>query len=450
VVVALTNLLRSARNYAGDPTHRTILRGAAESISVRIAGVGLSYLANVVLSRLLGLSDYGKYAIALSWVMVLALPAKAGFDNSSLRYATIYLERGDWAALRGFIRFAAGTIIAISLVMAAAILIAGESYAHADHNLLVWAAPMVLALALLALFSVLMRTAQRVIASQFYEQMLRPSLVIAGAGALAFAGVALTAPKALMITNVAAFGALAALLIHFRSVFTGIKRQPPLYEPWRRWLAVSVPMLIMGIVQELMNHVEVILLGVMANARQAGLFAASWRLASLVPFVFVGLSVMAAPLIASAHERRAFDELFRISGLVARVGFGFAVVAALTLLATGRWLLELFGPDFAAAFPILAALLAGGTANAFTGVVGYLMILTSHEKQAVAIFAGALLLSVGLNLLLIPRFGAVGAAMASSSATAAWNFAMLIYVRRTIGIDASALALAPKFTLIKR
>jgi O-antigen/teichoic acid export membrane protein len=262
--------------------------------------------------------------------------------------------------------------------------------------------------------------------------------------------VALTAPKALMITNVAAFGALAALLIHFRSVFTGIKRQPPLYEPWRRWLAVSVPMLIMGIVQELMNHVEVILLGVMANARQAGLFAASWRLASLVPFVFVGLSVMAAPLIASAHERRAFDELFRISGLVARVGFGFAVVAALTLLATGRWLLELFGPDFAAAFPILAALLAGGTANAFTGVVGYLMILTGHEKQAVAIFAGALLLSVGLNLLLIPRFGAVGAAMASSSATAAWNFAMLVYVRRTIGIDASALALAPKFTLIKR
>jgi O-antigen/teichoic acid export membrane protein len=59
------------------------------------------------------------------------------------------------------------------------------------------------------------------------------------------------------------------------------------------------------------------------------------------------------------------------------------------------------------------------------------------------------LVSVVLNLLLIPRLGAVGAAIASSSATAAWNVAMLVYVRRTIGIDASALALAPKFAPTK-
>lgn len=442
---ALSSLLRSARIYASHATHRIVLRGAAESISVRVAGVALSYLANVTLSRLLGLSDYGKYAIALSWVLVLALPAKAGFDNSSLRYATIYIERGDSAALRGFIRFAARTVITISLVMGACILLAGARFAHADRFELVWAAGMVMPLALLALYSVLMRTAQRVIASQFYEQMLRPFLVIAGAGALAIAGAKLTAGNALMITTLAAFAALAVLITHFYAVFGSFIRARPDYAPWRQWVAVSVPMLIMGVVQELMNHVEVILLGLLADARQAGLFAASWRLASLVPFVFVGLSTMGAPLIASAHERGAFDELFRVSSLVAKVGFGFAIVGALGLFLAGEWLLTLFGSEFVAAYPVLATLLLGGIVNAFTGIVGYLMILTGRERQALAIFAGALLVSIGLNLLLIPRFGAVGAAVASSSATAVWNFAMLVYVRRTIGIDASALALAPRF-----
>jgi O-antigen/teichoic acid export membrane protein len=450
VPAALSSLLHSARTYASDPTHRIVLRGAVESISVRIAGVALSYLANVTLSRLLGLSDYGKYAIALSWILVLALPAKAGFDNSSLRYATIYIERGDAAALRGFIRFAAGTIIAISLVMGTAILTAGTRFANADRHELVWAALMVMPLALLGLFSVLMRTAQRVIASQFYEQMLRPSLVIVGALTLAVVGMKLTAGNALMVTTLAAFGALTAILLHFRSAFGRFGHARPHYEPWRQWLAISIPMLIMGVVQELMNHVEVILLGVMADAQQAGLFAASWRLASFVPFVFVGLSTMAAPLIASAHERRAFDELFRVSSLVARVGFGFAIVGALALLVAGKWLLGLFGGEFVAAYPVLVALLIGGTVNAFTGIVGYLMILTGRERQALTIFAGALVLSIALNLLLIPRFGAVGAAIASSSATAAWNLAMLVYVRRTIGIDASALALGPKSTLIER
>jgi O-antigen/teichoic acid export membrane protein len=83
-------------------------------------------------------------------------------------------------------------------------------------------------------------------------------------------------------------------------------------------------------------------------------------------------------------------------------------------------------------------------------VVAYYATLTGRERQALAIFAGALVLSISLNLLLIPRFGAIGAAAASSSATGAWNFVMLGYVRRTLGIDASALALRPKFTLIKR
>jgi len=74
--------------------------------------------------------------------------------------------------------------------------------------------------------------------------------------------------------------------------------------------------------------------------------------------------------------------------------------------------------------------------------VAYLMTMTGRQVHATMIFAGALVLSIVLNVLFIPRFGAAGAAVASSSATAAWNLVMLIYVRRTIGIDASALALA--------
>lgn len=441
---ALRSLFGSARRYVDDPTHKIVLRGAVESISVRVAGVALSYAATLLLSRLLGVSDYGRYAIALSWVLVLTLPAKAGFDNSSLRYATVYLERGDGSSLRAFIRFAAGTVTALSLGIGLLIYLVGQRIASVDPKLVVWAALMVLPLALLALYSVLMRTAQRVIASQFYEQMLRPALIILAVTGLTLTGEQLDAGHALMITSIAAFGALLILWMHFRRVFGTSLRNRPDFTPWREWLAVSVPMLIMGIVQELMNHVEIILLGVLASARYAGLFAASWRLASFVPFAFVGLSTMAAPLIASAHDRGASDELFRISALVARIGFAFAAAVTIALLLAGRWLLSLFGPDFTEAYRILATLLLGGLVNAFTGIVGYLMILTGREKQSLAIFAGALVLSIVLNLLLIPRFGAVGAAVASSSATIAWNLAMLVYVRRTMGIDASALALPPR------
>lgn len=149
-------------------------------------------------------------------------------------------------------------------------------------------------------------------------------------------------------------------------------------------------------------------------------------------------------MIASAFHRNERDELHRVARLSARLGLGFALLAALVLIGAGRWLLEIFGPEFTTAYPALLVLLLGGLVNASTGVVAYLMTLTGRERPALAIFVAALALSLALNLLLIPRLGVVGAAIASTSALSFWNVAMVFYVRRSIGIDASALGLSPR------
>jgi O-antigen/teichoic acid export membrane protein len=421
-----------------------LVHGAGLSMAVRIVGIALSYAANVLLSRTLGVDAYGEYVIALSWALTLTLPAKAGFDNSALRFSTIYLEREDYAGFRGFVRVAAAVIILLSLAIEALIWVAGAELIPVGPGTRAWAALLVLPLALLAFFSVIMRTARRILSSQFYEQILRPGVIIVGIGGMFLTGLRLNAASAMGLTVAASTAALVAIVIEVRRVLRGARTHQPRYDEWRQWLGVSAPMLLMGVVQELMNQVDIILLGQMADARAAALFAASWRLASLVPFALVGLATMGAPLIAAAHERGSMDDLQRVSKIVARLSFSFAVVSALVLYVLAKPLLGLFGPGFVAGRDTLSILLLGGVVNAFTGVVSYFATMTGRERQALAIFAAALALSVVLNLLLIPRFGVVGAALASSAATIAWNLALLIYVRHTIGIDASALALAPR------
>lgn len=428
-----------------DPIHRTILSAGGISMAVRLAGLALSFAANVYLSRLLGMSGYGEYVIALSWAMVLMLPAKAGFDNSALRFSSIYFESGEHGRLRGFIRVA-GTIVGlISLLLAAIVLVAGDRFMPVSDVTRTWTAALIPVLALLALHSVIMRTARRVIAAQFYEQVLRPLLLIAGAAAATlWLDQRLTAGSAMAITALAALAALAGLLVQLHRAMRVSRKHAPSYAGWRQWLAVSAPLLMLGVIQELMNQIDIILLGSLADEREAALFAASWRLASLVPFALIALATMAGPLIAAAYQRGATDELSRVAHVVARAGFAFALAAALALFLAGEWLLGLYGPEFRAGQAVLATLLLGGIVNAFTGVVAYFMTLTGHERQAVVIFVVALGLSVALNLFLIPRLGALGAAIASSTALAVYNLLMLVYVRRVIGIDASALALAPR------
>lgn len=432
--------------FSGDRSSigRLLIRGAGVSVGVRVIGIALSYAANVLLSRTLGVEAFGEYVIALSWALTLTLPAKAGFDNSALRYSTIYLERGDFASFRGFVRTAAAAIAIVSLAITAAIWIAGARLMPVGPTTRAWAALLVLPLALLTFFSVVMRTAHRIASAQFYEQILRPGLIILGIGAVLTEGGRPTPAAAMGLTVFASAAALLAILFEMQRTFRSARDRQPRYGEWREWITVSAPMLLMGVVQELTNQVDIILLGQMADARAAALFAASWRLASLVPFALVGLATLGAPLVAAAYERRSSAELHRVSRIVARLSFVFALFSALVLYVFARPLLALFGPEFVSGVPVLAILLLGGVVNAFTGLVSYFATMTGRERQALVIFAGALVVSIGLNLILIPRFGAVGAAVASSAATIAWNVALLVYVRRVIGIDASALALSPR------
>jgi len=427
-----------------DPIAYSILRGSLTSILVRVTGVALGYVAHVVLSRWLGLHAYGQYVIALGWALVLTLPARLGFDNSALRFSTVYLETRQFGVLRGFVRVAIAAVAVGSLIAGAAMIVAGMVVGGVDIATLMWAAALILPLALLGVFSALMRTAQRIFASQFYDQVLRPGLLIFLLLALVILGGRPTVEAALMVTAIAAVAALAALLIEFRRAFASPDGSAADYADAGKWFAIGLPLLAIIMAQELMNQLEVLLLGSLADARSAGLFSAAWRLASLLPFALQALATVGAPMIASAYHRNRPDEMHRVAKLNARLGFAFALLAGLVLVLGGRWLLAIFGPEFTAAYPALLVLLLGGLVNASTGVVAYLMTLTGRERPALAIFVAALAVSLSLNLVLIPRFGIIGAAVASTSALSFWNVAMLIYVRRTIGIDASAIGLRPR------
>jgi O-antigen/teichoic acid export membrane protein len=201
---------------------------------------------------------------------------------------------------------------------------------------------------------------------------------------------------------------------------------------------VSVPLLFIAFAQELLNQLEIILLGFFGDARQAGLFGAAWRLASLVAFVLTTYGIVCGPVVASAYHKRNLVEVNRVVQFAARLTAISGALAILLLVMTGKFLLRLFGPEFDAAYPALLALLLGGAVNAYTGVVAYLLTLTGRERSAVTIFACAVLMSLVLNVLLIPLLGAVGAAIASSTTISSWNLAMVFWVRRQLGIDATA------------
>jgi O-antigen/teichoic acid export membrane protein len=73
------------------------------------------------------------------------------------------------------------------------------------------------------------------------------------------------------------------------------------------------------------------------------------------------------------------------------------------------------------------------------GSVGYIMMMTGHERQAAFVILGATAGNILLNLMLIPPFGMEGAAVASAVTLIAWNVAMALFLWRKLRIVPSVL-----------
>jgi O-antigen/teichoic acid export membrane protein len=97
--------------------------------------------------------------------------------------------------------------------------------------------------------------------------------------------------------------------------------------------------------------------------------------------------------------------------------------------------MAVFGPEFERGSTALSILLVGQVVNVAAGPVGVLLTMTGHEKRVAAAVGASACCNLLLNLLLIPRFGIEGAAVASAVSLILWNAAMLLWSLRRLRIN---------------
>jgi len=97
------------------------------------------------------------------------------------------------------------------------------------------------------------------------------------------------------------------------------------------------------------------------------------------------------------------------------------------------FILEFFGEEFTGGIAPLIILSIGSILNALCGPVMYLLSMTGFEKTARNIIVIASAFNIALNLFLIPRYGILGAAYATSICTVLWNVMAVIKIKKEYG-----------------
>ena len=256
---------------------------------------------------------------------------------------------------------------------------------------------------------------------------------------IALFGAVPTALWAITIQLVAAAaGLVVTIVVLWSALPAAIRSARPAYRR-REWFTSALPLLLIGGTQMVIRQTDIIMIGAFRGPVDAGLYAVATRGAQLISFVLYGVNAALAPNISRLVARGELDRLQRIVTRSTRLVLVVSLPIAAVFLLFGPQLLALFGPEYAAAAPVLAILSVAQLVNAASGSVGNLLTMSGHERDAARGFVFAAVLNLVLNALLIPAYGIVGAAVAAAISLISWNLILAVLVYRRLGIHSTAL-----------
>lgn len=376
-----------------------------------VGGLLLGLITNIVLARVLGASMLGQYNYWLWLIGLLALVASLGLPQTIAKFCAEYLGQGQQETASAiFVR-----LLKIELVLAALVGSLALIYG--------WAFPSTDAVALsLVAFSVLLVTVE--ISFQAAAKSALDFRIFSQAsliGGLFYAVAAITAVS----LGFGIYALLLAYMVRRLLAIILIGWKLPAHFALQLDLQLSIPPELRGRIFRYSRDMILIFATSTIPYERFGVFFLK-RFASDVDIAYysqsfdLAVKAMAIPAIFTVtllptlsslqgqNEHGQIDRVYLSSNRIAAaialpIGLGGAAVASSFAL--------LYGPEFLAMSPILAIFFVGNIAGSIAAVSVSMLYSMEEQYFIVRLNAVMTLFNVILSLLLIPRYGALGAAL---------------------------------------
>lgn len=424
--------------FGGTSEAALTTRLAGTIFVIRVISAAMAYLSQILLARWMGGTDYGIYVYVWTWVLLLGSMLDFGLAMSAQKIIPECRAAGDHARLRGFLvgsrwtTFAASSVVALLLAVVVRALSPWLDPASIT--------PLYLGCVTLPAFVVanmqdgISRAHDWMRLGLMPQFIVRQGLIVgftAGAVALGFS----LGATAAMLASLAAvwLAMIGQLIVLNRSLRTVVEPGPKAYD-LRNWLKTSLPILMVEGFYLLLSYCDVLVLQQFRPAEDVGVYYAVIKTLALVSFIHYAMSATTAHRFTEYH---ASGDKARLSAYVAyaiKWTFWPSLAATVALLALGKPLLWLFGPQFTAGYDIMFIAAIGLVVRAAIGPVERLLNMLGQQTICAFAYALAFAVNLALCIALVPHFGGHGAAAATSIALTCETAVLFVVTRRRLGL----------------
>jgi O-antigen/teichoic acid export membrane protein len=420
--------------------NKWLARSSLVSLNGSLAGRAIHLAGQIALARFLGPAGFGLYAIGWSLFRVGSLFTPLGLDNGVIHCATHHAA-SDPRRQGKFVQEALVLAILFGAVTGLGLCIAAPVLAHrvfAKDGLVpviyLFAAAFPLAAGLrVAAASTTVSQSQKY--KVYAEQLTQPTINLALLAGLYLLGFRL-------------LGAVAAAVIsHGVALGLAVFYEQRLF-PQMHWRSLRLSRPIVGdllqfstvtwlgfVFINLIPWVDRLFVGAYLTPADVGVYQAAAQTAVLFGIVGGAFNDVAAPRISLHFRDSQMGQVRQVYSVITKWTLYASVPFFLLFFFVPDLVLKtLYGSGYAGGAWTLIILSGFRLIRALAGPLGILLIFTARQKLFAILSAGAFVLSVILSFLLVPRFGAVGAALASGLASTAWLLGMLVAAWHTLGL----------------
>jgi O-antigen/teichoic acid export membrane protein len=428
---------------------RTAAGGSAVAMLGSMVGRGLGFCIKVLICRIFAPSYFGQFFIGSILCQVLRYPFSLGLQKGAMRFLSIAYAKKDFASMPAIVTLATLVPAVVGSIGGLCLFLLSDwisTSCYHDPSLSSVLKAFSIALpfsSLMMIGSELTRSFKTTKYSVMIEEIVFPSVQISLLLALHQFGMGSDAVvySFIVASMIAAAFALLIVLKQLRremgaqwsgSFFAKHSIQFPL---WREILLFSMPFMPIGMSLAGFHFSDILILKYFMSPEDVGLYAGAASIAMLFASLIRTTNQVFAPLIAMQYGVEDVSHIDMLYKSLTRWMFYASFPALIFVIIAREPIMLSMGPNFAGQIPMALAILSFGHVFVVaTGGAGLVLTMTAHAGKELWTIIAGLILNIGLNVVLIPSFGLLGAALSATISRIAINLVRIVIVYRIFHI----------------
>ena len=412
-----------------ESTLKTISK---QSSIVFIGKIGLQivgFFSSILLARMLGANLLGRYQLGLVIIQILSNLSVMGFDRGLVRFIPIFNLHNT-----GKSKKLLKDNFVISLTVSCCLGILIFIYSPFIATKFFHSIEMIIVLKYFSFFLPILTVFNLGIASfrglkradigSNIENLFAPTLFIAFLFlALLIEGKIAEVIIFRIISRVLGIGCIAYFLLkNFSPIFQSKSNNYNLKE----YFSYSSTLLFITLTYFIIGKINILMLGYFLEESQVGIYYILVFFAALNVFGLQAVNTIFAPHVAELFGKKDHKNLEKLFKVLTKWIFYFSLFVFCYITIFKSEILRIYGDSFATGTNALVILAFGQLINALTGSTGAMLLMSGKQKWEVLNSSSILVLNVVLNLVLIPKYGIDGAAIAHTVSISTINILKIL------------------------